>query len=139
MKNLTINWKFISIVLLLIYSINSFAQTDTIRPVHIGLIYPISSNGVKAVQYTNRFSLHAIAGLSKNETAVTIAGAANVIKQNAQGVQIAGVINAIGNSANGTQIAGFANLIKNEASGAQIAGFFKSLRQLRRCTNCRIQ
>ena len=123
MKNLAINWKFISTVLLLIYSINSFAQTDTIRPVHIGLIYPISSNGVKAIQYTNRFSLHAIAGLSKNETALTIAGAANVIKQNAQGVQIAGVVNAIGNSANGTQIAGFANLIKNDAAGAQIAGF----------------
>jgi len=123
MKNLTITRKFISAILLLISSINSFAQTDTIRPVHIGLVYPISSNGVKAAQYTNRFSLHAIAGLSKNETALTIAGAANIITQNAEGVQIVGVVNAIGNSANGTEIAGFANLIKNDAAGAQIAGF----------------
>jgi len=100
----------------------SFAQTDTIRPVHVGIIYPISSNGLKAAEYTNRFSLHAIAGLSKNETLLTISGAANVIRQNANGTQITGVINVIGNSAKGAQIAGFANIVRNEAVGAQVAG-----------------
>ncbi|WP_221393696.1 hypothetical protein [Dyadobacter sp. NIV53] len=123
MKNLSITRKFTCAIFLLITSFNSFAQTDTIRPVHIGLTYPVSSNGLKAAQYTNRFSLHAIAGLSKNETALTIAGAANIIKQDARGVQIAGLLNAIGNSASGTQIAGFANIIRKDASGAQIAGF----------------
>jgi hypothetical protein len=124
MKNPAITRKFISVFLILISSVHSFAQTaDTIRPVHIGLVYPISSNGLKAAQYTNHFSLHAIAGLSKNETALTIAGAANIITQNARGAQIAGVINLIGNSASGAQIAGFANIIKHEASGAQVAGF----------------
>ena len=100
----------------------SFAQSDTIRPVHVGLIYPLSSNGLKAADYTNRFSLHAIAGLSKNEMAAAVSGAANIITQNANGAIISGVINLIGNSAKGVQIAGFANMIKNDAAGAQIAG-----------------
>ena len=104
-------------------SANAFGQKDTIRPVHVGIIYPLSSNGVKAADYTNRFSLHAIAGLSKNETALTISGAVSIIKQDASGVQIAGVANLIGNSAKGTQIAGFTNIVRKQASGAQIAGF----------------
>ena len=102
---------------------SAFAQSDSIRPFHVGLVYPISSNGLKAADYTNRFSLHAIAGLSKNETAAAISGAANIIKQDANGAIISGVINLIGNSANGAQVAGFSNIIKNEANGAQIAGF----------------
>ena len=100
----------------------SFAQGDTIRPVHVGLVYPISSNGLNAAAYTNRFSLHAIAGLSKNETAAAVSGVANIITQNANGAVISGVINLVGNSAKGVQVAGFANMIKNEAVGAQLAG-----------------
>jgi hypothetical protein len=129
---------FISIFLLGI-SIISFAQSDSTSTVHFGLIYPLSTNGKHAAAYTNRFSLHAIAGLSKAETGVAISGAANLIKQDASGLQIAGAVNlisndakgiqiagaanVIGNNANGIQIAGFSNIIKNEANGAQIAGF----------------
>lgn len=113
---------FIAIILLF-HTFNSFGQADTIRPVHVGLVYPISSNGLRATDYTNRFSLHAIAGLSKNETALSIAGAANIVKQNANGAQIAGAVNLIGNDASGVQIAGFANLVKKNVEGAQIAGF----------------
>ena len=102
---------------------STFAQSDSICPFHVGLVYPVSSNGLKAADYTNRFSLHAIAGLSKSETAVAISGAANIIKQDANGAIISGVVNLIGNSANGAQVAGFSNIIKNEANGAQIAGF----------------
>ncbi|MCE7043200.1 hypothetical protein [Dyadobacter sp. CY312] len=102
---------------------SSFAQSDSIRPFHIGLVYPISSNGLKAADYTNRFSLHAIAGLSKSETSVAISGAANIVKQDANGAIISGAVNLIGNDARGAQIAGFANIIKNEAKGAQVAGF----------------
>lgn len=123
MKNLVIARIFIFIFLTLFSSLATIAQTDTIRPVHLGLIYPISSNGIKAAEYTNRFSFHTIAGLSKNETALAIAGTANIITQNARGVQLAGMANVIGNTASGTQIAGFANIIRHEASGAQIAGF----------------
>ena len=34
---------------------------------HIGLVYPLSTNGVAAAEYRNKFSLHAIGGLSASE------------------------------------------------------------------------
>ncbi|MCF0039962.1 hypothetical protein [Dyadobacter fanqingshengii] len=129
---------FVSIFLLGL-SFVSFGQNDTISAVHVGFIYPLSTNGKHAASYTNRFSLHAIAGLSKSETGVAISGAANLIKQDAsglhmagavnlishdaKGIQLAGGANIIGNNANGIQMAGFSNIIKNEAKGGQIAGF----------------
>ncbi|WP_229216379.1 hypothetical protein [Dyadobacter sp. 3J3] len=90
---------------------------------HIGLIYPISSNGLNAGEFTNKFSLHAISGISKNETGVAIAGVATVIKENAKGVQISGVANVIGESADGVQVAGFMNIIRHNAKGLPVAGF----------------
>jgi hypothetical protein len=137
MKNLIISLALFSSIQF--YAGKSFGQKDSLRPAHIGLVYPISSNGVKAADYTNRFSLHAIAGVSRNETYVGIAGAAQVIKHNAsgvqvsgavntvgrdaEGVQIAGAVNVIGNNADGVQVAGAVNFIRNHASGSQIAGF----------------
>lgn len=126
-------------IFLLGLSLVSFGQNDSTSAVHFGFIYPLSTNGKHAASYTNRFSLHAIAGLSRSETGVAIAGTANLIKQdasglqmagavnlisnNAKGIQLAGGANIIGNNANGIQMAGFSNIIKNEARGAQVAGF----------------
>ncbi|WP_138484193.1 hypothetical protein [Dyadobacter bucti] len=113
---------FFTALFLFACTLSSSAQ-DTTAAVHIGFIYPVSSNGKSAASYTNRFSLHAIAGLSKNETAFALSGVANVIRQNAAGVQIAGAVNVVGNAASGGQIAGAANVVGNSASGAQVAGF----------------
>lgn len=101
---------------------SSFGQSDSIRPIHVGLVYPISSNGLSAANYTNRFSLHTIAGISKNEMGAAIAGTANIVKQNASGALIAGAVNIVGNNAKGWQVAGVSNVIKNNANGWQLAG-----------------
>lgn len=121
MKNL--KSVFIFILAITLYSGDALAQTDSIRPVHVGLVYPISSNGTKAGDYTNRFSLHAIAGLSANETAFSMSGAATIVRNNAAGALISGGVNLVGNDVRGLQMAGFANLTKQNASGAQVAGF----------------
>lgn len=125
MKNLLFNPSrlfFISI-LLITNSFGAVAQRDSSAAVHIGFIYPVSSNGKHAASISNRFSLHVIAGLSKAETGASIAGVANVVKQNVSGAQIAGAANVIGGSASGAQIAGVANVIGGGAAGAQLAGF----------------
>lgn len=109
--------------IILLTSCFAFGQKDSTTVVHIGFIYPVSSNGKNAASYTNRFSLHAIAGLSKGETGLAMAGVANVVKQDVSGVQMAGVVNVIGNSASGTQLAGVANVTGNSSAGAQLAGF----------------
>ncbi|WP_153799914.1 hypothetical protein [Foetidibacter luteolus] len=99
------------------------AQDTKKSNVHIGFIYPISSNGSKAGEYTNKFSLHAIAGLSKNETGVALAGFSNIIKDSAKGFQAAGFSNHIRNASRGVQLAGFFNHVKNNVQGFQGAGY----------------
>jgi hypothetical protein len=120
MKNLK------SLILILAASFHSiilFGQTDSIRAVHVGLVYPVSSNGLKAADYTNRFSLHAIGGISKNERALALSGVANVVRLDANGTVISGAVNVIGHDARGVQLAGFSNITKNRASGTQVSGF----------------
>lgn len=99
------------------------AQTTRVSNLHIGLIYPVSSNGSLAKEYTNHCSFHAIAGVSGNEEGGTFAGFANLICNNAKGGQFAGFSNHIGGSARGAQIAGFMNYIRHQATGVQAAGF----------------
>lgn len=99
------------------------AQTGKTSNAHVGLIYPISSNGGAAGQYTNRFSLHLIAGVSKAETGAIFSGVSSIIKDSAHGLQAAGFSNHIGNSAQGAQLAGFMNQTKHNVTGVQAAGF----------------
>jgi hypothetical protein len=126
-------------MLLVMTSSNVFAQ----KSIHVGFIYPISNHGAQANAYTNVFSLHAIAGLSKGETGVTISGLTSVVTQDATGCQIAGFSNHIGGYADGVKIAGFvntyhsgkgfhaagfANIARADVSGMQVAGFLNTAR-----------
>lgn len=113
----------IIVVTILSLAGTAFAQAPLTSPAHIGFVYPLSSNGKNAAAYTNHFSLNIIAGISKAETGVAIAGISNIIKDSAGGVQIAGISNHIDRVAHGAQIAGFMNQVKQDATGAQVAGF----------------
>lgn len=133
--------RFFAGIVLILTAGNLFAQEGgKIKEsnAHIGLVYPISTNGVDAINYKNRFSLHAIAGVSASEEAFCASGVANIIRfngngcvlggscniiiENAEGLQAAGFINYIGKSAKGVQAAGFAN-ITGRSKGLQAAGF----------------
>jgi hypothetical protein len=116
----------LSAILFLCFSITTFAQENRTSVAHIGLLYPLSTNGRHAGSYTNSFSLHAIAGLSAVEKGLAISGVALMIKEKASGVQISGISNVIGNSAEGAQIAGVTNIIKHDAQGVQIAGLLNA-------------
>jgi hypothetical protein len=99
------------------------AQEALQSNVHIGLIYPLSTNGMRAKEYSNRFSLHGIAGVSRAETGTAFAGLALIIKDSATGLEASGFANCIGGNARGVQLAGFLNVVKNRAEGWQAAGF----------------
>lgn len=101
----------------------SAQQKEKIRKAHIGLIYPISSNGAQAAEYTNYFSLHAIAGVSGTEKGFAASGFLSVVKDSATSWIMSGFGNIIFNKAKGVQLAGFMNLVKNESQGLQAAGF----------------
>jgi hypothetical protein len=99
--------KVIVFALLLLTGFNLFAQLP--GKIHVGFIYPLSTNGTNAPLDTNNFSIHLIAGVSAAERGLTFAGLSNFIRKDAVGSQFAGFSNHIGGSATGTQFAGFAN------------------------------
>lgn len=106
------------------------AQAPQQSNVHIGLIYPLSTNGIHAAAYSNHFSLHGIAGVSRAETGVALAGFALIVKDSASGLQISGFANLIGNKARGLSLAGFGNICR-DSSGVQAAGFINKAGNVR--------
>ncbi len=116
----------------------SFGQVGLRSNAHVGFVYPLSTNGVQAPEYSNRFSIHAISGVSRSEEAFCAAGVASVVKDTASGciasgianvvlgsgygVQAAGVVNYNGHYFQGLQASGFVNITK-DIDGVQMAGF----------------
>src|SRR5690606_34976935 len=113
--------------MLVLSALTSFAHpedtTGKKANVHIGLVYPLSTNGIAAKEYTNAASMHAIVGVSKGELGFCASGVSNIITDNATGLVAAGFSNHIGGVAKGVQAAGFLNYIRSEATGLQAAGF----------------
>lgn len=104
---------------------SSGARSVTIsipRKMHLGLAYPLSTNGTHARLDTNSFSLHLIAGVSAAERGLSFAGLSNVVVHDTKGVQFAGFSNHIGKTASGALFAGFMN-IYGGGSGPAFAGF----------------
>lgn len=112
----------IAMILLTAYSSIAFAQKKTSNA-HIGIVYPISTNGLDAFDYSNKFSLHLFAGVSGAEEAFCASGFANVIKKDGNGFIGAGFANVILDGGKGAHLAGFANYIKGDVSGLQAAGY----------------
>ena len=136
------------ITLLLTYlitfcGVTSIAQES--RPAHIGLAYPLSTNGVDAGAIRNNFSVHAIYGLSAGESGLGLYGVGGIIKGDAkglmssgiwtdihgtlEGVQMSGVFNRASDASKGSQFAGLLNLTK-EAAPVQMAGVLNKAAQV---------
>ncbi len=113
---------------MLLSSSSLFAQPALKPNVHIGFIYPLSTNWIYAGEQTNLLSFHAIAGVSASEQAFCGSGVSNIIRRNANGLIAAGVSNHIGNNANGVQAAGVLNIISRQATGLTAAGFMNITR-----------
>lgn len=116
------------------------------RPAHLGFLYPISTNGIGAADYSNDVSIHALTGLSGGERGLAIYGLGGIIKGNAtgfqsaglwlfvngelKGLQVAGIVNQAQQAGKGIQVAGLVNR-SQEGSGSQLAGIINSTANLR--------
>lgn len=89
---------------------------------HLNFLPPLSTNGIKANEYTNGASFNLLAGISRNEDNFSFAGLSNVITNDAKGFQFAGLSNFIGNNGKGMLFSGLANITKGSYSGFQFAG-----------------
>ncbi len=89
---------------------------------HFSFAPPLSTNGIKANEYSNAASFSLLVGLSKNEEHFSFAGLANVISNDASGFQFAGLSSVIGNNGKGMLFSGLANITRNSYHGFQFAG-----------------
>lgn len=116
------------------------AHPDSVafRDFHLGLVYPISTNGRQAPQYVNRVSMHLLMGMAAGLDGAEFSGIGNFESSYVRGGQFAGVFNIVQNkerlshlglsrnggySMVGGQFAGFMNVVAGEVRGGQFAGF----------------
>ena len=112
--------KKITLLALFFSSLQAIAQLP--GKIHVGLVYPLSTNGTHAPLDTNNLSIHLLIGVSAAERGPSFAGFSNLILKDAVGSQFAGFSNHIGGKADGAQFAGFANTYGG-GNGAAFAGF----------------
>ncbi len=127
-----------TLLLLMASASTAFAQNKGSVSANVGLIYPLSTNGLRASRDTNVISINAVAGISASERGLALAGVSNIVRHNASGFQLAGFSNHIKGSINGftaagafntysrgsgVSMAGVANLAVNN-TGTQVAGVF---------------
>ncbi len=77
---------FLSVLAFVSVSMNiqsGFAQSK--EKIHIGFIYPLSTNGTHAILDTNTLSLHALVGVSAEERGFAASGLTNVVRNNTHG------------------------------------------------------
>lgn len=93
------------------------------KPYHIGIIYPLSSNGTEAGKYVNEISVHLLGGYAAGLEGFEVSGFGNIENDFVYGAQLAGFFNLVKNDVEGAQFAGFVNLNGGFTRGAQFAGF----------------
>ena len=114
------------------------SDTTLINDFHLGVTYPLSTNGTQATKYVNQLSAHLLVGNSAGLEGVEMSGFGNVEKSYVSGVQFAGFFNIARNSdelttladtrnegytLDGGQFAGFFNLANGNVKGAQFGGY----------------
>lgn len=101
-----------------------FAQennTTKNRAVQVTFGYPIGSNGINSMDYSNSFSLNILYGLNGGVRGAEIGSIFNYNKGNVTGAQMAGVANINTGFTNGVALSGVFNLSKGNLQGAQIS------------------
>lgn len=118
------------IILLTVFHLSAQMNQRKYVPFHFSFIPPLSSNGIKASQYTNGASFSILAGMSANERNFTFASISNVIANEARGLQFAGISNYIGKQGQGVAFAGITNIAKGTYKGVQFAGLLNTSKDI---------
>lgn len=116
-----------TLIILIGFSANSQEEKQEAdsrhAPFQLTFIYPLSTNGFHAKEFTNDVSLNLIAGYSGGLSGVGFSGFAGHLQYNMNGLQIAGFSNSVLGKGEGVQFSGFSNYIKESFTGVQVTGF----------------
>jgi hypothetical protein len=122
---------FIGCVVMICLSQMSNAQEKKpeVRPVQIGIVYPLSTNGVDAYKVANVFSINCFMGMSAGVEAAEFSGFMSITNGNVNGIQGSGFLNVNNGNVHGVHAAGFVNVAK-EIDGVQAAGFINVVKDI---------
>lgn len=123
--------KSIKIAIIIMLAPFTFLGQENETPLQVSFVYPLSINGIKAPQKTNRFSLNLLGDISLNEKYFTLSGITSIIKNDANGFQIAGISNHIGNNAKSFSVAGILNQTNHSHQGLQLAGLANYAKEMK--------
>ncbi len=102
---------------------NAVNVPDSIHRIFQFSVLPkIGSNHNLSGKVVNDWSLNLLAGSSRGNRILEVAGIGNFTRQEMSGLQMAGVFNELRGSSTGVQMAGLYNRIADTLSGVQIAG-----------------
>ena len=93
------------------------------RFLHLGLIYPLSTNGLQAGRTVNEVSYHLLVGYAAGLDGAEFSAIGNVENDFVDGAQFAGFFNVVRRRVDGLQAAGFLNASGGDTQGAQLSGF----------------
>jgi hypothetical protein len=96
------------------------------RSFHLGIIYPLSTNGTEAGKYVNEISVHWLVGYAAGLDGVEFSGFGNIENDFVEGAQFAGFFNLVKHDVRGAQFAGFMNLNGGNMQGGQFSGFLNT-------------
>ncbi len=111
---------FISIFLIsgLLYG----QKKDSIVPFHIGMAFPLSTNGHEAPNLVNSTSIHFLTAYSAGVDGMEVTGFASIVKGDVKGIQASGILNIAEGKLNGLQGAGTVNIVEGHLQGVQGSG-----------------
>lgn len=92
------------------------------RPAQIGVIPPLSTNGISNSIVSNVFSLNIFGGYAAALDGVEFSGLFSLEKDYAKGAQFSGILNGVRNEVDGAQFAGITNIVGGLLYGAQFGG-----------------
>ncbi len=111
--------------MILFLTINLIAQeTDSIktRKAQVSFAYPIGSNGMASLNYSNNFSFNILYGLNGGLNGFELGSILNYNKGKVIGFQLAGVSNITTNNSKGFLLSGVSNINMGHSDGVVISG-----------------
>lgn len=94
------------------------------RYVQFSVLPWLGTNHRLSGNVTNDWSFNLLAGYSRSNRILEVAGLGNITREEVRGIQAAGIFNVVGDKMTGVQAAGLFNNLGNKATGAQFAGLY---------------
>jgi len=112
-------------ILMFLLSINLFAQENgglKTRKAQVTFAYPIGSNGMSSLEYSNNFSFNILYGLNGGVNGVEISSILNYNKGEVKGFQLSGISNINIGLSKGFLLSGVSNVCGDSTSGLLLSG-----------------